>query len=73
MQELSVILEPFKIETDNLQGEKVMIPLKNISILKVGLKTWYSGDFSSSNSQYNEFIRNKCLKSSAIITQNRAC
>ena len=39
MQELSVILEPFKIETDNLQGEKVMIPLKISSILKVGLNT----------------------------------
>ena len=39
MQEMSDILEPFKIETDNLQGEKVMIPLKISSILKVGLNT----------------------------------
>lgn len=39
MQEMSDILEPFKIETDNLQGEKVVIPLKISSILKVGLNT----------------------------------
>ena len=39
MQEMSDILEPFKIETENLQGEKVMKPLKISSILKVGLNT----------------------------------
>ena len=39
MQEMSDILEHFKIETDNLQGEKVVIPLKISSILKVGLNT----------------------------------